>query len=185
MNKKHIFYIFSFLAALSVIFFLLGYFSLGQKVYINQKYGFSLIYSFDWKEKDLAKSGLDNYLAFKIENEKYKAFFQVMVEEKKEKINISYDELAKRMNDSMPKELENFQKISSRKILIDKKEALEYKYQYTYKTESGEKRETKQVMVIFVNLNKIYYLTGQSPQSSFSHVEQEFNKIVKSFKINK
>lgn len=186
-SKKKSFKLFYPVAGVILIVAVLtgAYFLFPQnKVYKNEKYSFSFTYPKKWKEEDLAQSGLDKYLVARIRDEETNASFQVRIEELEKSSTFKIDDLIKELDEKMSKELENFKKISSKGIKVNNRNDIEYIYSYTYKTESGETRISKQKLVILATTDKVFYLVGQAKEDRFSKVEKQFNQIIKSFKIN-
>jgi len=157
---------------------------LQPKLYNSQKYGFSFKYPKSWIEEDLSKAGLEKYLVARVKNENTKATFQVKTEEVEKPGAFNTEELLKKIDESMHKEFENFEKHSSRDVLVSSRKALEYVYSYSYKNESGETKKTQQKMIVLTKDKRLYYLIGQSPQDQFSKSERSFDQIINSFKIN-
>jgi len=164
---------------LTFIFFFLG----SGKFYENKKYNFSFKYPSDWSEEDLAQNGLDKYFVVKIKDSKTGATFQVKIDEQEKPTGFDAVALSRELDQKLPKELDNFKRISSKGTKVSGKDALEYTYSYSYKPENGEAKTTKQKMIILVVSNKSYYLISQASEDNFPKVEKNFNQIIKKFKV--
>jgi len=141
----------------------------------------SFSYPSEWEEVNLSTIGLEKHLAARLIRQDPKANFDISFKEGA--TTVDYEDITSSVKDSLLKNYNDFTEVSRKDTTIGEKRAFEFVYTYSYATESGVDKVSKQRMVLVQNANTMYYLIFQCEEKDFSNLEKEFGKILNSLEF--
>lgn len=161
--------------------FLAGQRSSGEtKLLASKRYGFALAYPREWRakwmsEKQRARFGVIAVL------QRGRPGAAIFIKIKKAPSVKSLEKTDSALDALLSKQLPGFQKLSSRLLEIDNRQAL--RYAYTFK--NVRKQPVMQEQVITISRGQAHYLVLQTNPGDYRQVSGEFDKVINSLTLER
>ena len=153
--------------------------AVASKQYLDDDQGFSLTYPGKWHKLNAKEiAAFDGAFAFAIRRSRPHALFSIKSQKVQTK-SVDLNQVAKSLDEAMPKSFKNFKKINEKLFEINRRPAL--KYDYIFTAESA--LEVREQLIVVDAGDKVFHLTAWSNAKDFSRIEPDFSKVISSFAI--
>jgi hypothetical protein len=153
--------------------------------YRNEDLKVTLIYPENFSKNTLSEEGINAGYLLRIFREKPPAIFSLRYEgglgvlQSAAGKNI-LDYLVSEINLRYPDRFPDYQKVGFQEMVLDRERAAQFDFTYTG---ADGKTKMKQRFVVVVRGDTAFYLSAQAPENDFFKSENDFAKIISSFKF--